>query len=244
MGEHGRPVVEDVSFEVRSGEIVGVAGVAGNGQTELIQAIAGIREPAGGTVMLKDTDLTVANVSERRTAGLAYVPEDRYRVGTSHLASVSANLLLGHQRTPEIQRRSWFNLKAIRSHAQHLIDTFSIKAGEPNAPVSTLSGGNLQKVVVAREMFHDASLLIAEQPTRGLDIAAIEFIHERLTAFRDKGGAVLLVSAELSEILALSTRILVMFEGRVVADLDPATVTEPDIGLHMTGSLLDASADG
>ena len=243
-GEHGRPAVDGAAFTVRSGEIVGVAGVAGNGQTELIEAIAGLREAAAGSVTLGGADITRAEVAERRRAGLAFVPEDRHRVGTSHLASVSDNLLLGHHRHPDRQRRGWFKLRNVRAHARRLIETFGIKAGALNNPVSTLSGGNLQKVVVAREMSHEAPLLIAEQPTRGLDIAAIEYIHGRLVSFRDEGGAVLLVSAELSEILALSTRILVMFEGRIAAELDPAAVTEPDIGLYMTGAYLERDKGG
>ena len=235
MGEHGRPVVDNADCTVRAGEIVGVAGVAGNGQTELIEAVAGLRE-ATGEVTINGVDVTAAGVRERRRAGLAYVPEDRHRVGSSHRASVSDNLLLGHQRNPETGRRGWLHLRRVREHARRLIKTFDIKAGGLKNAVSTLSGGNLQKLVVAREISHNAPLLIAEQPTRGLDIAAIEYIHGRLVSFRDEGGAVLLVSAELSEILALSSRILVMFEGRIAAELDPATVTEPEIGLYMTGA--------
>ena len=236
IGEHGRAVVQDAAFEIGSGEIVGIAGVAGNGQTELIEAVTGLRAAAEGSIRLNGMDITSSEVSDRRSAGMAYIPEDRHGVGTSHGASVSANLLLGHHRRPGVQRRGWFDIRAVRKHARKLIETYSIRSGPIGTLVSTLSGGNLQKVVVAREMSHNAPMLIAEQPTRGLDIAAIEFIHNRLIEFRDDGGAVLLVSAELSEVLALSTRILVMFEGRIVADLDPASVTEPDIGLYMTGA--------
>ena len=236
IGEHGRAAVRDAEFEIRSGEIVGLAGVAGNGQTELIETLAGLREAAEGSISLNGIDLTTADVSTRRSAGMAYVPEDRHGVGTSHGASVSANLLLGHQRDPRLQRKGWLDLRAVRSHARRLVETYAIRSGPIGSPAATLSGGNLQKVVVAREMSHGAPLLIAEQPTRGLDIAAIEFIHERLIRFRDDGGAVLLVSAELSEVLALGTRILVMFEGRIVADLDPMEVTETDVGLYMTGA--------
>ena len=240
-GRHDRPVVRKASFEVRSGEIVGVAGIAGNGQSELIEAVAGLREVAEGSIALNGIDLTTADVETRRSAGMAYVPEDRHGVGTSHRASVSANLLLGHQRRPKLQRKGWFDLRAVRNHARRLVETYGIRSGPISSPVATLSGGNLQKVVVAREMSHGAPLLIAEQPTRGLDIAAIEFIHDRLIRFRNDGGAVMLVSAELSEILALSTRILVMFEGRIVAELDPNDVTEADIGLYMTGARQEAS---
>ena len=240
-GEHDRPVVEDVTLEVRSGEIVGIAGVAGNGQTELVEVLAGLRVHSAGQIVLGGADITDGDVRVRRAAGLAYVPEDRHRVGTSHLATVSANLLLGHHREPEIQRSGWFDLGAVRDHARRLIERFDIRGGSPSTPVSTLSGGNLQKVVVAREMAHEAPLLIAEQPTRGVDIGAIEFIHGQIISFRDAGGAVLLISAELSEILALSTRILVMFEGRIVAELDPST-TEHEIGIYMTGSHLETTS--
>ena len=241
LGKHERPVVDDAEFEVRAGEIVGIAGVAGNGQTELIEAIAGIRPLASGTVSIAGTDVTQADVARRRGAGLAYIPEDRHGVGTSHQATVTENLMLGHHRRTGIERRGWFDLRALAEHARRLVDRFGIKVSAIGAPVRTLSGGNLQKVVVAREMAHEAPLLIAEQPTRGVDIGAIEFIHGQIISFRDAGGAVLLVSAELSEILALSSRILVMFEGRVVADLDPATAGEPEIGLYMTGAHLDGA---
>ena len=235
-GEHGRLAVHDASFEVRSGEIVGIAGIAGNGQSELIEVIAGLRTPDTGAIHLNGADITHAEVSARRSTGMSYVPEDRHGVGTSHRASVWANLLMGHQRGPGFQRRGWFNLRAIRNHARSLISDYDIRSGPIGSAVSTLSGGNLQKVVVAREMSHGAPLIIAEQPTRGLDIAAIEFIHSRLIQFRNEGGAVLMVSAELSEILALSTRILVMFEGRIITEIDPTGATEAGIGLYMTGA--------
>ena len=235
-GQHGRAAVKNVSLEVRAGEIVGVAGIAGNGQSELIEAVTGLRDVPDGSIHLHGNDISTSEVLTRRLAGMAYIPEDRHGVGTSHLATVSNNLLLGHQRRDGFQSKGWFDRKAVRHHARRLIETYGIRSGPINSPVSTLSGGNLQKVVVAREMSHGAPLLIAEQPTRGVDIAAIEFIHDRLITFRDDGGAVLLVSAELSEIRALSTRILVMFDGRIVAELDPAEVDEAAIGYYMTGA--------
>ena len=236
LGGHGRPAVEDATFEVRSGEILGVAGVAGNGQSELIEALCGIRETEGGSVILAGEDITAADVATRRQVGLAYIPEDRYGVGTTKQASVADNLLMGHHHRSDIQRRGWFDRGAVARLTRRLVEVFGIKVGSSSAPVSNLSGGNLQKVVVAREMEHGTPLLIAEQPTRGLDIGAIEFVHGQLVDYRDQGGAVLMVSAELSEILALSTRILVMFEGRIVAVLDPRQVAEPQIGLYMTGA--------
>ena len=241
LGGHGRTAVKDATFDVRSGEIVGVAGVAGNGQSELIEALCGLREIERGSVALAGQDVTHTDVAGRRSAGLAYIPEDRYGVGTTRQASVSENLLLGHHRHPDNQRRGWFDRGAVGRLTRRLVETFGIKVGSISDPVSTLSGGNLQKVVVAREMEYGTPLLIAEQPTRGLDIGAIEFVHSELVEYRDQGGAALLVSAELSEILALSTRILVMFEGRIVASLDPHRVAEPDIGLYMTGAHLEAA---
>jgi len=241
LGGHGRPVVEDATFSVRAGEIVGVAGVAGNGQSELIEALCGLRDTDRGSVTLSGRDVTGADVAERRAAGLAYIPEDRYGVGTTRQASVTENLLIGHHRQPNIQRKGWFDRRAVADLARRLVKVFGIKVGSVSGPVANLSGGNLQKVVVAREMEHGTPLLIAEQPTRGLDIGAIEFVHSQLVDYRDQGGAVLVVSAELSEVLALSTRILVMFEGRIVAALDPRKVAEPEIGLYMTGAHLEAA---
>jgi simple sugar transport system ATP-binding protein len=241
LGEHERAVVHDVSLDVRSGEIVGIAGVAGNGQTEMIEAVVGLRPAESGSVTLSGVDITAADVATRRATGLAHIPEDRHVVGTTHHATVSENLLLGHHREPDVARRGWFDVEAVRQKTSDLVERFGIKTSSVTAPVATLSGGNLQKLVVARELAYEAPLLIAEQPTRGVDIGAIEFIHRQLLDYRDAGGAVLMVSAELSEILALSTRILVMFEGRIVAELDPAKVDEPDIGRYMTGSHLDVA---
>ncbi len=241
MGGHGRPVVEDATFTVRAGEIVGIAGVAGNGQSELIEALCGLRDTDTGSVILSGRNVTGADVAERRAAGLAYIPEDRYGVGTTRQASVTENLLIGHHRQPTIQSGGWFDRRAVAALAQRLVGRFGIKVGSVSGPVANLSGGNLQKVVVAREMEHGTPLLIAEQPTRGLDIGAIEFVHSQLVDYRDRGGAVLMVSAELSEVLALSTRILVMFEGRIVANLDPRSVAEPEIGLYMTGAHLEST---
>ena len=234
-GAHSLPVVSDVSFDVRAGEVVGIAAVAGNGQTELIEAIAGLREIESGTVTLAGVDITHLDVAGRRRAGMSYIPEDRHRVGTAAAASVSENLLMGYQRTDRMRRGAWLRRRAVADHAGRLKDEFAIKVSGVDVAAGTLSGGNLQKVALAREMAHDAPLIIAEQPTRGVDIGAIEFIHTRLVAARDRGAAILLVSAELSEIQSLATRILVMFEGRIVAELDPDRDDEAEIGLHMTG---------
>jgi simple sugar transport system ATP-binding protein len=228
--------VDDATFEVRAGEIVGIAGVAGNGQAELIEAITGLRPLAAGTVEIAGRDVARVSVAGRRAGGLSYIPEDRHAVGTAGAADTASNLALGHHRRPPLLRRGLLQPHAVKEHASTLIERFQIKVPGPETLVGTLSGGNLQKVVVAREMSHEAPLLIAEQPTRGVDVGAIEFIHAEITACRDRGGAVLLVSAELSEILSLSGRILVMFEGRIVADLRAAEAEEATLGLLMAGA--------
>jgi simple sugar transport system ATP-binding protein len=235
-GEHGRAAVDDATFEVRAGEIVGIAGVAGNGQAELIEAITGLRSAAAGTIQIAGRDVTRHSVADRRAGGLSYIPEDRHAVGTAGAADTATNLALGHHRRPPLLRRGLLQPQAVKEHARTLIDRFQIKVSGPETLVGTLSGGNLQKVVVAREMSHEAPLLIAEQPTRGVDVGAIEFIHAEVTACRDRGGAVLLVSAELSEILSLSGRILVMFEGRIVAELESGEAEEATLGLLMAGA--------
>ncbi|WP_026872357.1 ABC transporter ATP-binding protein [Inquilinus limosus] len=231
----GRPVVDGVSFAVRAGEIVGVAGVAGNGQTELIEIVAGLRAADAGTVRVDGRDVTAAGVAGRRAAGIAYVPEDRAHTGTALRASATDNLGMGFHRRPPLSRRGVLAPAAMRDRARGLIARFGIKIPGEGTAVGTLSGGNLQKVVVARELAHEAPVLIAEQPTRGVDVGAIEFIHAQLVAERDKGRAVLLVSAELSEILALSDRVLVMYEGRVIAEVPGAAANETNLGLLMAG---------
>ena len=232
----GRTVVRDVSLRVGAGEIVGVAGVAGNGQTELVEALVGLRAVARGRVALRGRDVTDAGVAQRRDAGLAYIPEDRWHVGTAPAADLEGNLAMGFQHTPEMTRGRLLRRDRMRDHARGLIERFGIRASSAAVRAGALSGGNLQKVVVARELAHDAPLLIAEQPTRGVDVGAIEFVHRQLVAYRDAGHAILLVSAELSEVMALSDRILVMYEGRVVADLDGADATEAGLGLLMAGA--------
>jgi ABC-type uncharacterized transport system ATPase subunit len=233
--EHGIGRVVDASLAVRRGEIVGVAGVAGNGQNELIDIITGLKAANHGTILINGRDVTHHSVNERREAGLAYIPEDRHRVGTAAGGEVWANLLMGYQRHTAFRKGRWLRRGAVRDHAQRLISDYDVRVAGGDSSVATLSGGNLQKVVVAREMSHQAPLLIAEQPTRGVDVGAIEFIHSRLLAARDHGAGVLLVSAELWELLALADRILVMFEGRIVAELDATSTDEEELGLYMTG---------
>lgn len=231
----GRPLLDGVSLIVRAGEIVGIAGVAGNGQGELIEALTGGRPPDAGTVRINGTDVTASGVEDHRAAGLAYIPEDRAVVGTALSASASENLAMGFHRRPPVGRGGILDVAAMAERARALIARFGIRIASEKLPVGTLSGGNLQKVVVARELSHAAPALIAEQPTRGVDVGAIEFIHGQLLAERDRGAAILLVSAELGEIMALSDRILVMYEGRVLAELAAEEATEQRLGLLMAG---------
>ncbi|MBW8735909.1 MAG: ABC transporter ATP-binding protein [Streptomyces turgidiscabies] len=226
--------VRDVRLTVRAGEIVGIAGVAGNGQSELVEALAGLRPVSAGRVALLGDDITHASATERRAKGLAYVPEDRHAVGTATAASVADNLAMGHHRT-SLSSRGLLAPAAVRGHARRLIERFGIKAASPEVSASSLSGGNLQKLLIGRELAHDASLLLVEQPTRGVDIGAVRNIHDQLIAYRDAGHAVLLVSAELSEIRGLADRVLVMYEGRVTASYEKAAADERTLGLAMAG---------
>jgi simple sugar transport system ATP-binding protein len=233
--EHRLDRVSDVSFQVRHGEIVGIAGVAGNGQNELIEAITGLRKPDAGHVAIHGVEVTARDIGATRQAGLAYIPEDRHRVGTAAGGEIWANLLMGFQRGARLRRGRFMRRAAVQQHARQLIDDYDVRVAGPEATVATLSGGNLQKVVVGREMAHAAPLLVAEQPTRGVDVGAIEFLHRHLLDYRDAGAGVLMVSAELWELLALADRILVIYEGRIVAELDPGITDEAELGLYMTG---------
>jgi len=240
VGSGPKPLVDAASLSVRAGEIVGIAGVAGNGQSELIEAITGLRA-ARGHIRLNGAELGHRSVAERRAAGLAYIPEDRAATGTAAGASAAENLLMGRQHDAALTHGPLMDRGAIAARARDLIAAHDIRISSEQTKVGTLSGGNLQKIVVARELDFEAPLLIAEQPTRGVDVGAIEAIHARLIAERDKGRAVLLVSAELSEILGLSDRILVMFDGRILAELPAEGATEQQLGLLMAGRTEDAA---
>ncbi|NNN33344.1 ABC transporter ATP-binding protein [Streptomyces sp. S3(2020)] len=233
--------VRDAGLTVRAGEIVGIAGVAGNGQSELVEALAGLRPTTAGRVTLKNEDITHASATERRLKGLAYVPEDRHAVGTAPAASVAENLAMGHHRT-SLSSRGLLPPTAVREHAKRLIEQFGVKASSPEVPASALSGGNLQKLLIGRELAHDSPLLLVEQPTRGVDIGAIQNIHDQLIAYRDAGHAVLLVSAELSEIRGLADRVLVMYEGRITASYDKDEADERTLGLAMAGAQVTVEA--
>jgi general nucleoside transport system ATP-binding protein len=239
-GERGEQSVRDVSFQVRVGEILGVAGVQGNGQTELCEALMGLR-PSTGSVRLDGTDLSHASTRTRLHAGIGYVPEDRSEDGLVADFSVADNLILDVYDQPPYASGLALNLDVINESAVRRVEEYDVRTTSVQTPAGTLSGGNQQKVVVAREMGRDVRLLIASQPTRGLDVGSIEFVHKRLVAQRDAGAAVLLVSSELDEIYALADRIAVMFEGRIVA-FRPPTISEQDLGLLMAGSGADGPA--
>ena len=244
--EGGSQRVRNVSFEVRAGEIVGIAGVSGNGQHEVVEAILGTRPLANGTIELLGADVSGATVRDRRARGVAVIPEDRRGEGSAITMSITENLTLGHHRAAPIGAsrgigRGWISLRAQRARGRELIEQFDIRTPSGQQTAGSLSGGNAQKVVIARELSHGAPLLVAEQPTQGVDVGAIESIHARLLDYRTGGGAVLLVSHEISELLALADRVLVMLSGGIVAELSREQATSASIGAAMSGAVTPAT---
>ncbi len=237
---NGRRVVDGVSFDVAPGEILGIAGVEGNGQTALIEALAGLAAIAGGSVSFAGRDVTRLGVRERADAGLSHIPEDRHHRGLVLDFPVADNLILGMQH--RFARGMALDGARIAANAERQIQAFDIRPADPALPARALSGGNQQKVVIAREMGRDFSILLAAQPTRGVDVGAIEFIHDRLRAARAAGKAVLLVSADLAEVLALSDRVAVMYRGRFATVLPRAQATPEVLGPYMTGAAPDDAA--
>ena len=235
-GGHGG--LRDVSFDVRAGEIVGVAGVEGNGQTELIEALAGLvpASQVSGEVQFGGRDITRTNARERYELGIAHVPEDRHRRGLLLDFDLSENSILGlHYRPPAVGPGPLLDLRGIRARAQEIIRDFDVRPANPDLPARALSGGNQQKLIIGREFGLNPKLLLISQPTRGVDIGAIEFIHRKLVGLRDEGCAILLVSAELEEVTSLADRLLVIYHGRIVGEVDPKQSTQEEIGLLMTG---------
>jgi general nucleoside transport system ATP-binding protein len=232
--DRGLEAVRGVTFDVRAGEIVGIAGVDGNGQSELIDALTGLRKSAGGQMSVGGKNLTHASARQALDDGMGHIPEDRHRRGLVLDFNLAENLALHDYGREPFSRFGWLNPRRWLRWAAGLLKEFDVRGGGPTTRAGSLSGGNQQKVVVAREVSRDPSVLIAAQPTRGLDVGAIEFVHRRLVEQRDAGKAVLLVSLELEEILSLSDRILVLYEGRIVAEFPP-DVSEEEVGIAMLG---------
>jgi simple sugar transport system ATP-binding protein len=239
-GPAGVRAVSGVSFRLMPGEILGIAGVEGNGQRELIEAIAGLCAAESGIITLGAAEITRMGVRGRGEAGLSHVPEDRHHRGLLLDYSIADNLILGQQHA--FSRGMLLDRARIARNAREQVEAFDVRPPDPSLPVRALSGGNQQKVVIAREMSRDFSVLLAAQPTRGVDVGAVEAIHTRLRAARDAGKAVLLVSAELNEVLALSDRIAVMYAGRFAAVLPRAEASEEILGPYMTGAKRDEAA--
>jgi simple sugar transport system ATP-binding protein len=236
LDDRRNPAVQGVSLQVRSGEILGVAAVEGNGQGELVEAIAGLRPVRSGRILLQDHDLTRQSTKRRLNAGLGHIPADRRRRGIVLELPVADNLVLSTFDRPPFARWILRVLDAVYSFARRLIKEFDIRATSAADPAGSLSGGNQQKVVVAREMGRQTSVLVASQPTRGVDVGSIEFVHRQLVARRDQGMAVLLVSSELDEVLSLADRVVVMYRGSVVAVLEGEEIERERIGLLMAGA--------
>jgi ABC-type uncharacterized transport system ATPase subunit len=234
-GKHGH-AVRGVSFEVRSGEIVGIAGIEGNGQTELIEALSGLASITSGTVNFEGRDVTGRSARTLKELGIAHIPEDRHKRGLLLHSSLAENSILGvHYRPPITASAGFMNNSSIDKRVDEIIERFDVRPPNSSLPAKSLSGGNQQKLIIGREFELNPKLLLVSQPTRGVDIGAIEFIHRKLIELRDAGSAVLLVSAELEEVTALADRLLVIREGQIVAEVDPNMTSTEEIGLLMTG---------
>ena len=237
--------VNNVSFQVRAGEVVCIAGIDGNGQTELVYGISGLEPLVGGQLSLCGKDITKATIRKRSLSGMSHIPEDRHKHGLVLDYTLEDNIVLQRYFEPEFTNKFGFlRRKNIRTYAERLIEQYDVRSGQGAITVSrAMSGGNQQKAIIAREIDKDPQLLIAVQPTRGLDVGAIEYIHKQIVAQRDAGKAVLLVSLELEEVLTVSDRILVMYEGEIVGQLDPKTATQEELGLYMAGAKRDEVAE-
>ena len=237
---HKRDAVHDVSFTVRAGEIVCVSGIDGNGQTELIHGLTGLDRMSAGTITLCGEDISKSSI-RRRGRNMSHIPEDRHKHGLVLDFTLEQNMVLQTYKEERFQHFGFIKGDAVRSYAEHLIEQYDVRSGQgPVTPARSMSGGNQQKAIIAREVDRDKPLIIAVQPTRGLDVGAIEYIHSQLVAERDKGKAVLLVSLELDEVMSLSDRILVMYEGEIVGELDPKKTNVQELGLYMAGAKRDS----
>ena len=234
---HGKALVNNVSFNVRRGEIVCIAGIDGNGQSELVYALTGLMKAESGSVFVNSKDITHMSIRERNNAGISHIPEDRHKHGLVLDYSLEDNLVLKQYYKPRFAKSGFLKFGEIRSYAEGLIEKFDVRSGQGAVTrARSMSGGNQQKAIIAREIDQGSDLLIAVQPTRGLDVGAIEYIRKELMAQRDAGKAVLLVSLELDEVLEVPDRILVMYEGEIVGELDPRHTTAQELGLYMAGA--------
>ena len=236
LNQRGLPALNGISFHVARGEVVGIAGVEGNGQTELIEVVSGMLKPTGGQVIFKEKDVTAQNVRQRRENGMSHIPEDRLKMGSATNCTIRDNLILNRYYQKPYCKSGILDNKKLHALSEALCKDFGVKTPDSDYKLGTLSGGNMQKVIFAREMEADPDLLIAAQPTRGVDIGAIESIHHKIIEVRDSGRGVLLVSAELDEILSLSDRILVMYEGEIMAEFKRGEADERTIAVYMTGA--------
>ena len=238
---HKGDAVKGVSFDVRAGEIVCIAGIDGNGQTELIHGITGLEKLSGGSITLCGKNITHSNIHNKSAAGMSHIPEDRHKHGLVLDFSLEQNLVLQRYREKRFQRYGFIKKDAVREYAEKLIEQFDVRSGQGAVTTArSMSGGNQQKAIIAREIDRDKPLMVAVQPTRGLDVGAIEYIHSQIVTQRDSGKAVLLVSLELDEVMSLSDRILVMYEGEIVGQLDPKKTNIQELGLYMSGSKRDS----
>jgi simple sugar transport system ATP-binding protein len=237
LNKKGIEVLKHVSFGVRAGEILGIAGVQGNGQNELIEGLVGLAHFNTGKWFVEDKELTNLSIEKKRASGLAYIPEDRMKDGIAQGASVAENLISSYYKRADINGPVFMDNKGINTLANRLIEMFSVKTKSSKSKIESLSGGNIQKVVVARETNTSPKILIAEQPTRGIDIGSEEFIHHELIKMRNKDVAILLVSADLNEVMEVSDRLIVMYEGEIVAHFDTVKgLTDKELGLYMLGA--------
>jgi simple sugar transport system ATP-binding protein len=234
-GGQGRPALRGLSLTVNRGEILGICGVEGNGQAELVETLSGLRKPDGGRVLLKGSDVTATDPHARRRVGLSYIPEDRQGRGLVLDFSLAENVLLGNAGDPPFSRAGRINGGMVRSLTRRLMREFDVRAPSPETPAGALSGGNQQKLIIARELHRQPDVLLAVQPTRGLDVGAIEFVHRQLVRERDQGRGVLLISFDLDEILDLSDRILVLYQGQIVGEFLSGQVSRTELGLRMGG---------
>ncbi len=234
---YNRDAVKDVTFTARAGEIVCIAGIDGNGQSELVHAITGLEKPSKGKITLNGEDVTGASIRKRSKAGMSHIPEDRHKHGLILDNTLEQNMVLQKYYEPRFQKAGFIRFDAVREYAEQLIEQYDVRSGQgPVTVARSMSGGNQQKAIIAREIDRDLPLIVAVQPTRGLDVGAIEYIHHQLVTARDAGKAVLLVSLELDEVMNLSDRILVMYEGEIVGELDPQKTTVEELGLYMAGA--------